>query len=64
MKKSKRVVIVVEDGMVQNVYAEDELVDIEVIDNDTDDDDRRGWIDEAMKELRADLKNGKLVSVY
>jgi len=63
MKKAKRVVIVVEDGIVQSVYAEDELVDIEIIGKDSDDEERLGWIDEAVKELGEDVENGKLVSV-
>ncbi len=64
MKKIKRVVIVVEDGRVDGVYAEDAAVDVEIIDRDSDDCERRGAIDEAMKELRADLRSRKLVSVY
>ena len=62
--ESKRVVIVVEDGMVESVYAEDKLVDVEIVDKDSDDGDRRGWIDEAVKELHEDVASGKLVSVY
>ena len=64
MKQVKRIVIVVEDGIVQSVYAEDKLVDVEIIDKDSDDEGRRGWVDEAMEDLRTDVKNGKLVSVY
>lgn len=60
----KRVVIVVEDGIVESVYAEDKLVDIEIVDKDSYDGDRRGWIDEAVKELREDVEAGNLVSVY
>ena len=62
--EAKRVVIVVEGGLVEGVYAEDKLVDAEIIDKDSDDEGRRGWIDEAVKELREDVASGKLVSVY
>lgn len=62
--EAKRVVIVVEDGVVENVYAEDKLVDVEIVDKDSDDGDRQGLIDEAVKELREDVTSGKLVSVY
>ena len=64
MKKSKRIVIVVEDGFVQEVYAEDAMVDIEIVDKDSDDGDRRGWNEEAAKELYEDAAAGKLVKVY
>lgn len=64
MEKSKRIVIVVESGMVESVYAEDNLVDVEIIDKDSDDGDRLGLIGEAVKELGEDVEKGKLVSVY
>ena len=62
--EAKRVVIVVEGGLVESVYAEDKLVDVEIVDKDSDDGDRQGWINEAVKELRDDVASGKLVSVY
>lgn len=62
--EAKRVVIVVEAGMVENVYAEDKLVDVEIVDKDSDDGDRQVSISEAVKKLDEDVASGKLVSVY
>lgn len=52
------------DGTVRSEYAEDKLVDVEIIDKDSDDGDRLGLIGEAVKELGEDVEKGMLVSVY
>ena len=61
---TKRIVILVSDGMVSDVYAESDGYDIEIIDLDTTDryDQDRNSV--AMNSLREELKRGDMVSVY
>ena len=48
----KKVYIVVEDGLVREVYSETEEVDIEIIDLDTDDNNLYEELLDDIKELR------------
>jgi hypothetical protein len=50
--KMKKVYIVVEDGLVREVFSEDEEVDIEIIDLDTDDNTLYEELLDDIKELR------------
>lgn len=48
----KKVYIVVEDGLVREVYSEDEEVDIEIIDLDTEDNTLYEELLDDIEELR------------
>ena len=64
MKKTNRIVIVVEGGMIQSVYAEDKHVDIQIIDCDTDDTIVADLVEIDLADLSNDCKAGKLIEVY
>lgn len=59
-----RVVIIVEGGLVQEVYSDDAKTDLEIIDLDTDDADELGLINAGLKNLENDLLNDRLDRVY
>lgn len=59
-----RVVVVVEGGIVQAVYASDTRIGVEVIDTDTDDADECDSIDQALKALEQDVSSGSMTQTY
>ena len=61
---NERIVILVENGMVSEVFAETSRVSVEVLDLDTDDSDRCAEIEYAKKRLNEEIRTGRLVSVY
>lgn len=60
----KRIVVVIEGGMLQYVFSEDPDVDVEVIDRDSDDPEERKTSSASMKDALEDLESGKLTLVY
>ena len=64
MRHKKRIVILVEEGMVSNVYAEDELVDVEILDLDTDDPVQEAQNESAKLNVLKDVQDKRLVSIF
>ena len=60
----KRVVIIVEGGLVSEVYADDKNVDLSFIDLDTNDRDIMEYNKTAMRGLNEEIEKGLLVKVY
>ena len=63
MRHKKRIVILVEEGMVSSVYAEDDLVDVEILDLDTDDPAQHSMNEGARINLLKDVQENRLVSI-
>ena len=63
MRHKKRIVILVEEGMVSSVYAEDELVDVEILDLDTDDPLQQSMNESVRINLLKDVQENRLVSI-
>ena len=63
MRHKKRIVILVEDGVVSSVYAEDELVDVEILDLDTDDTVQQAMNESVRMNLMKDVQENRLVSI-
>jgi len=59
-----RIVVVVEGGVVQSIYATNKEVDVEVIDCDTDDPEHGEEIDKALAQLKKDYDSEELCEVY
>ena len=62
--KESEVIIVVERGMVTDVYASDKKISVAVLDTDTDDADRYEEIEEERKSLQARIDAGELHNVW
>ena len=63
MRHKKRIVILVEEGMVSSVYAEDDLVDVEILDLDTDDPVRQSMNENVRINVLKDVQENRLVSI-
>ena len=63
MRHKKRIVILVEGGVVSSVYAEDELVDVEILDLDTDDPIQQSMNESVRMNLLKDVRENRLVSI-
>ena len=63
MRHKKRIVILVEEGVVSSVYAEDELVDVEILDLDTDDPLQQSMNESVRINLLKDVQENRLVSI-
>ena len=63
MRHKKRIVILVEEGMVSSVYAEDDLVDVEILDLDTDDPAQQSMNESARINVLKDVQENRLVSI-
>ena len=63
-KKSDKVVILVERGVVTGVYASNDKLSVEVLDTDTDDGERALQAEEDRRELQSRIDVGELHDVY
>lgn len=63
MRHKKRIVILVEEGVVSSVYAEDELVDVEILDLDTDDTVQQEVNESIRMNLLKDVQENRLVNI-
>ena len=65
MQKGKmaEVIVVVEGGMVSDVFSNVENIMVSVLDTDTDDDERESEINEEKAELQARIDAGELKSI-
>lgn len=61
---AKKVTIVVEGGLVQHVYADDEDLQLKVIDCDSDDDTECEEIEASLNELIQSIESGEMHSIY
>lgn len=62
--RKNRIVIVVQQGMVSSVYAENGLVDVEILDLDTDDPCQESHNEKCRRNLMQDVQSKRLISVY
>lgn len=64
MSTCVEVTVIVEDGLVQCVYANDEKVKVSVLDMDTDQPEVCAELEKNMMEVQARIDTGELHQIY